>query len=35
MMLEEGEVPANPAEELAKQRKLFDEMLAAARQRAG
>ncbi len=35
MMLEEGEVPANPAEELAKQRILFDEMLAAARQRAG
>ena len=35
MMLEEGEVPKDPAAELIVQRKLFDEMLAAARQRSG
>ena len=35
MMLEEGEVPADPAGELVKQRILFDEMLFEARQRTG
>lgn len=35
MMLEEGEIPADPAAELIVQRKLFDEMLSAARQRVG
>ena len=35
MMLEEGEVPADPATELIKQRELFDRMLSEARQRSG
>lgn len=35
MMLEEGDVPQDPAAELIVQRKLFDEMLAQARQRVG
>ncbi len=35
MMLEEGEVPADPAAELIKQRELFDQMLSEARQRSG
>jgi hypothetical protein len=35
MMLEEGEVPQDPAAELIKQRVLFDEMLVEARQRSG
>ncbi len=35
MMLEEGEVPADPAAELIKQRELFDLMLSEARQRSG
>lgn len=34
-MLEEGKIPADPVAELAKQRKLFDDLLAAARKRAG
>ncbi|MEI8017674.1 MAG: TIM barrel protein [Schlesneria sp.] len=34
MMLEEGEVPADPAAELIKQRELFDQMLSEARQRS-
>ncbi len=35
MMLEEGEVPADPAAELIKQRELFDQMLSEARKRSG
>ena len=35
MMLEEGDIPQDPAAELIVQRKLFDQMLAAARQRVG
>ncbi len=35
MMLEEGEVPEDPAAELIKQRELFDVMLSEARQRSG
>lgn len=35
LMLEEGAVPDNPAQELATQRKLFDEMLAQVREKAG
>jgi Xylose isomerase-like TIM barrel len=35
MMLEEGEVPADPAAELIKQRELFDQMLSEARHRSG
>ena len=34
LMLEEGEVPADPAAELIKQRELFDQMLSDARQRS-
>ena len=34
MMLEEGEVPQDPAAELIVQRKLFDEMLSEARKRS-
>jgi sugar phosphate isomerase/epimerase len=35
MMLEEGQVPPDPAAELITQRKLFDKMLAEARERSG
>jgi sugar phosphate isomerase/epimerase len=35
LMLEEGEVPQDPAAELIIQKKLFDKMLAEARQRVG
>lgn len=35
LMLEEGEVPQDPAAELITQRKLFDQMLAEARKRSG
>lgn len=35
LMLEEGAVPADPAAELIVQRKLFDTMLAASRERVG
>ncbi|WP_397569130.1 sugar phosphate isomerase/epimerase family protein [Schlesneria sp. T3-172] len=35
MMLEEGVVPADPAEELIKQRELFEQALSEARQRVG
>jgi hypothetical protein len=35
MMLEEGKVPADAAAELVTQRKLFDKMLAEARERSG
>jgi sugar phosphate isomerase/epimerase len=35
MMLEEGKIPSDAAAELIKQRKLFDKMLAEARQRSG
>ena len=35
MMLEEGKTPPDPATELITQRKLFDKMLAEARQRSG
>ncbi|MBI1345062.1 TIM barrel protein [bacterium] len=35
LMLEEGKVPADPVAELAKQRILFDKMLAEARARVG
>lgn len=33
-LLEEGKIPADPVKELARQRVLFDEMLAAAKKRA-
>jgi sugar phosphate isomerase/epimerase len=35
LMLEEGKVPNDPVSELARQRLLFDNMLAVARQKAG
>lgn len=35
LMLEEGTVPADPAAELIVQRKLFDKMLAASREKVG
>ena len=35
MMLEEGEVPADPAGELVRQRELFDQKLSEARQKVG
>jgi hypothetical protein len=35
LMLEEGQVPANPAAELKRQRELFDKMLADSRRRVG
>lgn len=35
LMLEEGTVPAHPAEELAVQRKMFGEMLAQVREKVG
>lgn len=35
LMLEEGKIPADPAAELVTQKKLFDKMVAEARQRVG
>jgi len=35
LMLEEGKIPEDPVAELARQRKLFDTMLAASRERVG
>lgn len=35
LMLEEGKIPADPAAELITQKKLFDKMVAEARQRVG
>lgn len=35
LMLEEGALPEDPAAALIEQRKMFDEMLAAARERSG
>ena len=34
-LLEEGKIPADPVAELAKQRELFDKMLADSRARVG